>query len=168
MKKIIQFLGFLVSFITSWRIIFPVILIILGAITNIFKFLLKVILINLPLWIIVVILILAFYPIANFIKFLFNKRNVPYFSHNGLLWKKPLFSFMNPQAYCPINKCGREVLYIRTPPKPLQVAWTLSEINNIDNRYHYKYECPNHGKISGVPDEDLLTLQTKARLAMKR
>jgi len=44
---------------------------------------------------------------------------------------------MNPRAYCPIEKYGREVLSTSTPPKPFQVARTLSEINTIDNRYHY-------------------------------
>ena len=41
--------------------------------------------------------------------------------------------------------------------------------DNFDNMYknHYEYECPIHGQLMSVPDEDINSLREKARLAMK-
>jgi len=60
------------------------------------------------------------------------------------------------------------LLLLPTPPKSHQLMITLSDWNNIDDKYHYHYECPIHGQLTGVPDEEMILLQGKARLAMKK
>lgn len=167
MKWIKNLINLLVDLVTTWKVIYPIMLIIAGKLTNLFQFSTKIITTNLPLWILVLISILAFYPIGNLIKFLFSRWNISNEKLYGLRWKKPIFPLANPQAYCPYIDCGCRVFCKVAPPEPIQIIGGINHSNNIDSRYHYLYECPKHGPLSGVPDEDIVLLKKKAREALK-
>lgn len=168
MKRIKEFLDFLVSLVTTWKIIFPIIVIVLAAFLKIFKFATEIYTLSLPLWAFIVISILAFYPIANFIKFIFTRRKVPYTNLYGLLWKPPFFSFNYPKPICPKKDCRREVICKTIMPRQLQLLTNLSDWENADFSNHFIYECPIHGQLNGVPDEPINCLTEKAKLALKK
>jgi len=167
MKRIKEFLDFLISVITIWKIIFPIILILVAVIGNLFEIGTQIIQLKLPLWIIVTISFLSLYPIVDLFVHLLTRRKITKELY-GLLWKKPLLPFGYPQPYCPRENCGHKVLCRVVPPKPVHLMLSISDYNNIDLANHYYYECPIHDRLSGVPDEDIKVLQEKARLAMQK
>jgi hypothetical protein len=168
MKWIKKILDFIVSLVTTWRVIITILIIIGSALSNLFKFLTKISTINLPLWVFIVIAILAFYPIANLIKYLVSRRNVSYEQYSGLRWKKPILPFLNPQAYCPKSDCRCKVICNIKPPERIQLIGGFADPRKIDFENHYRYECPKHGPLSGIPDEDILILRNKAREVLKK
>ena len=168
MKWIKCLLKLLGDLVTTWKVIFLILPIIVTGLTNLFKFSTKIITINLPLWILVLVSILAFYPIGNLIKYLFNRRNVSYEKHFGLRWKKPIIPLVNPQPYCSHNDCKCKVFCIIEPPERIQIIGGMNDVRNLDSRDHYHYECPIHGSLSGIPDEDIEFLKKKAREALKK
>jgi hypothetical protein len=168
MKWIKNLINLLVDLVTTWKVIYPIMLIIAGKLTNLFQFSTRIITINLPLWILVLISILAFYPIGNLIKFLFSRRNISNEKLYGLRWKKPIFPLENPQAYCSHSDCECRVFCKITSPEPIQIIGGINHSNNIDTQYHYHYECPIHGRLSGIPNEDIDILKKKAREALKK
>ena len=168
MTWIKKILDFIVSLVTTWRMVFPILIIIGGALSKVFKYLTKISTIYLPLWVFIVIAILAFYPIANLIKYLFSRRNVSYEKYSGLMWKKPLLPFLNPQAYCPKSDCRCKVFCYIKPPERIQFIGGFADPSKLDLGTHYHYECPEHGPLSGIPDEDIVILRNKAREVLKK
>ncbi len=55
-------------------------------------------------------------------------------------------------------KCDLKVIWKVKPPKQLKLMKTSSDWNNIDIEYNFQYECPIHGRLNAVPDEDIIDL----------
>ena len=168
MKWIKKFINLMVDLVTTWKVIYPILMVIIGKLTNLFNFSAKIITIDLPLWILVILSILAFYPIGNLMKYLFSRRNISFEKHYGLRWKRPIFPLVNPQPYCSHSDCECKVFCTVTPPKPTQIIASFNDMKNLDSRYHYRYECPKHGILSDIPDEDIEWLRKKAREVLKK
>jgi len=168
MDKIRSVLEFIISLVTTWKIIFPLLLVVFAGIGNLFDLGKKTLHIDLPLWIVVIILLLAFYPIARILVYVVNRRKQPLTEHYGLLWKKPFLPFGYPQPYCPRENCGKKVLPRITNPKSFQLMKSASDWNNVDVSNHYWYECPIHGRLPSVPDEEAQILKKKVKLILKK
>lgn len=168
MKRIKDFLDFLITLVNAWKIVLPVLLVVLSAAFTVLKIGNKNISINLPIWVVVAIAVLALYPFAKLIEHLVNKKKSPNIKLYGLLWKPSFFSFRYPVPLCPHSNCERKVICRAIPPNPLKVVTSISEINNAKFEYRYIYECPIHGQINGVPNDEINLLQTKAKLAMTK
>ena len=168
MKRIKEFLDLLVSLVSAWKIILPILLLVVSVVITILKIGTKTIEISLPIWVILIIVLLAIYPFAKFVEYLRRRRNSAPVRLYGLLWKtRFLFSYF-PIPLCPHDSCGREVICKEVSPNQYQVITSLNELRNAKFEYRYIYECPIHGAVNGVPNEDLSLLQHKAKLAMKQ
>lgn len=88
MEKIKKVLDFIISLVTTWKLIFPIILVIIARIGNLFDLAKKIVQVSLPLWIVIIIFLLAIYPIANLLVYVI-KRNTQNLTEllYGLLWK---------------------------------------------------------------------------------
>jgi hypothetical protein len=168
MIKIKEIFDFIISLVTTWKLIFPIILIIFAAIGNLFNIGKRIIEIALPLWVLLIISLFAFFPIAKLIIYILKRKSKSYKKLYGLLWKKPFLFFQNPQPYCPLENCDHQVICRFKPPKIYQAITSISNINNIDYEGLYFYECPIHGQLNGIPNEDITVLQKKARMALKK
>ncbi|MGC9385033.1 MAG: hypothetical protein ACP5D6_10575 [Kosmotogaceae bacterium] len=168
MEKIIKVLDFIISLVTTWKLIFPIILVIIARIGNLFDLAKKIVQVSLPLWIVIIIFLLAIYPIANLLVYVIKRNTQKLTELYGLLWKKPLFPFGYPKPYCPREKCGKEVIYRIKPPKSIQLMSSRNDWENAETSIHHWYECPIHGRLPNVPDEELFILQKKAKLALKK
>ena len=168
MEKIKRVLDFIISLVTTWKLIFPIIVVIFARIGNLFNLGKKIVQISLPLWILIIIFLLAIYPIASLLFYVIKRNTQSLTELNGLLWKKPLFPFGFPQPYCPRENCGKKVIPRIKPPKSMQLMSSKLDWENLDQSPHYWYECPIHGRLPNVPDEDLFILQEKAKLILKK
>ncbi|MDP1624354.1 MAG: hypothetical protein Q8L64_01145 [bacterium] len=168
MKRIKEFLDFLITLVNAWKVVLPILLLCLSAVFAVLKIGNKNISINLPVWLVIAIATLALYPFAKLIEHLVNKKRSPNIKVNGLLWKPSLFSFRYPEPLCPHNDCERKVICRVIPPNPLRVVTSISEINNAKFEYRYVYECPIHGQINGVPNDEISLLQEKAKAAFTK
>ena len=117
MKLITDLLNLLISLVKTWEFLYHFVLISLAVLSSLFEFGTKTLQLKLPVWIILIISILAFYPIVNLIVYLLNQRKISYKKLDGLLWKKPLLPFVNPKPYCPRENCGCKVAYKVLAPK---------------------------------------------------
>lgn len=167
MKKLKEFFDLLVSFAKAWPIILSILLVILAAIVGFSEFARRSFVFSLPLWVVLLILALATYPIGKLIEFVVLRRQAPLKLLDGLLWKAPLFSFGSPTAICPRQGCGHEVICKEIPPPQIRVITGLNDLHQASFEYTYQYECPIHGHIGGVPNEPMGWLQRKAKLAFK-
>ena len=165
MKRIREILDTLITLVAAGKVIWPWLLIIASGVLAIWRFGNRKVL--LPIWLVVLASAIFIYVVAWFLLRLMGRRQHP-FRLYGLLWRQPLLPFRFPVPLCPREGCGREVICKQVPPPSLQLVRSLSEWKSLDLQPHYIYECPIHGEISGVPDEDIELLQRKAKLAMKR
>ena len=168
MKQIKELLDFLITLVNAWKVVLPILLLVLSAVIAVLKFGTQNITITLPAWIFLIFIALALYPFGKFVEYAIKRKESPQFKLYGLIWKAPFISFLYPKPLCPHDGCGREVVCKEIPPQPMQVVTSLADFNNIKYEYRYFYECPIHGKINGVPSEDISFLQHKAKLAMKK
>lgn len=168
MKRIKDFLDFIISLASAWKIVLPMFLFVLSAAVAVFKFGTQRFAINLPVWAILIIVILALYLFAKLIETFAKRKKVTYTKLYGLFWKPSLFSFQYPRPFCPHANCGKEIISKALPPNPVRLVTNITDINNMKFEYQYIYECPIHGRLNGVPSEDINILQEKAKLAMKK
>ncbi len=165
MKLIKNVLEFIITLIKAWKVVLPVLVFVVAEIVAIMKFSNQNIQFLLPVWATVIIFFLALYPICKFVEFIIGIRTKEKFPLNGLLWKPSPFSFRYPEPLCPKKDCGREVICKIIPPKPFALVQSVSDFENVNYQNQYIYECPIHGRISAVPNEDIRILQKKAKLA---
>jgi hypothetical protein len=160
-------LEFFILLVNAWKTFSPLILLVLSKIAAILKF--SNTTVPLPIWAILIIGVLALYPIARLLEYGLKRRSTSSVKLYGLLWKEPLLPWQYPVPLCPHNDCGREVVCREIPPPPIQLITNFSDLSNGSRfEYQYAYECPVHGKIDGVPNEDVRLLQHKVMLAIRR
>jgi hypothetical protein len=121
--------------------------------------------INLPLPVIIAVSALALYPVAKFVQWWF--RPLKPFGYSGLLWRPSHLSFGFPIPLCPHENCGCEVFCEGKPPPALQFIG-VGTSNRIVTEETFIYECPIHGRVGGIPNEDVAVLQRKAKLLQSR
>jgi len=169
MRRLREILEFLMSLVNAWKTLLPLIFLALSTIIAVLKFGNTIVTFSLPVWAILIVGVLALYPIAKLVEYGLKQGNIPPVKLYGLLWKAPFLPFRYPVPLCPHNDCRCEVICKRIPPPPIQHVTNLSDLNNRSRfESQYVYECPVHGKINGVPNEDISLLQHKARLAMRK
>jgi hypothetical protein len=168
MKRFKELLDFLITLVTAWKVVLPVLLIVGSAIWTVLKYGKILITVTLPIWVILVIGILAVYPLAKLIEYLLKHRRPSDFILNGLLWHAPLLPFRSPIALCPQKDCGCRVICKVIPPQHYRVVSTISEMNSLRFENRYVYECPIHGEIAGVPNEEPNLLREKAKSALRK
>jgi hypothetical protein len=168
MKRIKDFLDFLDTLFSAWKIILPIIVFGFSVILAVSKIGNQNISLNLPVWAIIAVAALALYPPAKLIEYLVRERKTPKIELYGLLWKPNSLSFLTPKPLCPHDDCGRSVICKIIPPNPFKVVSSISEINNTKFENRYIYECPIHGKISNVPNEEISLLQEKVKMAISK
>lgn len=165
LKELIELVLNLNKFIKY--IIVPLIGILIIFSKSAFSLISKNVIINLPIWLCIVIVSLAVYPILKIIELLIHKNTIKSIRLYGLLWKISHNPFKKIIPFCPIIECNTEVICKITPPQSVQRMNPRQQNLGVDFTDHYTYVCPNHGRINGVPDEDITLLSKKALLAFK-
>jgi hypothetical protein len=168
MKRIKDILDFIITLVTAWKVVLPVLLVVLSAIWAVLKYGRISITITLPVWVLLIIGVLAGYPLVKFVEYFFKHNRTSDIALYKLLWRAPLLPSRPPIALCPRKDCGRQVICKVIPPQPYRVVSTISEMNNTRFENRYVYECPVHGEIAGVPNEEPSLLREKAKLAMRK
>ena len=168
MKRIKIVLDFIISLVAVWKIVIPVLAVLISVVVLIGKSGLKIIAFSLPVWVVFILLILASYPIIKFIEHIIRHRKRQPIALYGLLWKPMFFNFRYPQPTCPHDNCECEVICKEIPPQSYQVVSSMMELKNARFEYRYVYECPIHGALPRVPNEDISLLQYKAKKVMKK
>ena len=157
MKVLKQLLELLHTLVKAW----PSLVLIVGWLISGALWIMKVgqttIDFTLPLSIVIVIVTLALYPITKFMQSLFQRHP---FDYSGLRWKPSLLGY--PRPICPIQGCGQRVFSKAVVPPPVQVV-RPNDWGRVQMTTSYQYECPTHGKLSGVPDWSLDELLRKAK-----
>jgi hypothetical protein len=144
MKRIKEFLDLLISLVSAWKVVFPILLLVISAIFGVLELGNRNISINLPAWAVIVLAVLALYPLAKLVEHTSKRKKSSNIKLYGLLWKPSLLSFRYPKPLCPYNDCGREVICTAIPPNPIRLVTSISELNNMKFEYKYIYECPIH------------------------
>ena len=116
----------------------------------------------LPWWVIVIIGILTFYPIAKFIQWLFTINNVQHpFEYGGLLWIEEDEKLIPICPKCQCEILCREDSYEKDIPRKGSLFHTTPE-----TQYFTICECPNHGKLE-LENKDLYSLKKGAESIYK-
>jgi len=170
MKRLKDILDFLITLVNAWKVVLPILVLVISALITVLKFGTKNITVTLPIWTWTVLILtaLALYPIGKLAEYSIRRRKTPDFKLYGLHWRVPFLFFRFPIPLCPHEGCGHQVICEEIPPQPFRVVTSPAEINSFRLEYKYVYECPIHGKINGVPSEDISLLQHKAKLALKK
>jgi hypothetical protein len=164
MKRLKEFLDFLITLRQAWPILVWALLLLLSLVLGLTNAANKTIQFSIPLPLLVAAIAFAIYPILKFIQWLASKPMKP-FENSGLLWKPSKLSFHYPKPLCPKEGCGCEIIVKVVPSVNIgHAAATNLPILTAHTKYSYTFECPIHGVISGVPDEDIEVLQHKARM----
>ena len=169
MKKITELLNLLVSIVKARWIFLSAFTAVISALIWLRDKLFLVIEIKIPVIAIISIFILALYPIAKLIEWIFFRNQIPLVEFRGLLWKPSRFRFRYPSPVCP--KCECKIIY-RIERKSMILAQSISDFNNAqDKMIKHVYECPNHGVLSvqNVPVDYLQELvRTKINSERKK
>jgi hypothetical protein len=165
LKSVLDFFGAVVK---AW----PILALILGAVVSLIIGLTKiaktVVPINIPLPLLILAGAFISYPFLKFIQWLVTRPMQP-FHYAGLLWKPSKLTFLHPKPLCPREGCGCEIRGILTTSADIVEKPKLSSpFIKVTAGNHYRYECPKHGVLSGVPDEPISYLQDKAHLVQNR
>lgn len=168
MKRFKNLLDYLVSLAAAWKVILPIIAILVTASVFIGKNSLKIVDFSLPVWVIFILVVMAFYPIVKIAENLIKRKQRRAVRYLNLLWKPALFNFQYPKPFCPYDGCELEVICKEIPPQSFQVVTSVTEAKNTRFEYQYTYECPIHGQLSNVPNEEIGLLQHKAKIVMKK
>lgn len=166
MKKFKELLDFLGSLTKAW----PAVVVIIGLIATTILALArfgstKVQVGSLPLFLILLLLVLAAYPILKLVQWLINRQFSKPFVYKGLVWKTSLFG---TKPCCP--KCFREVdCYQEASPQAI-ISRNPAEIQEYINRagkYNYSYKCRIHGVLPEVPNLSINDLANEAKDELK-
>ncbi len=117
-----------------------------------------------PLWLFGVI-ILATIGLVKLIQWLVRPHNP--FQYAGLLWWPHRLSLGYPTPTCPRDDCGCEVVcQVQYPPATQFIG--VGSNNQLITETTFMYECPAHGRLMNVPNEDVALLQKKAKMLQSR
>lgn len=166
-NKLRNLIDLVLKFFSFTKIIISLLGVILIYLTVAFKLISKNVNINLPIWVCVIIVILAIYPILKIIEFLITKNKLKKILLFGLMWEISYKPFKKIIPFCPINNCLTEVICIQKRPPTFQITNSRLPHLGIDEKIHFRYECPHHGIINGTPDEDIEILLLKVDVAFK-
>ena len=144
-RKITGFLDLIITFIKAWGKLLVVFLFVISILIWLRERLFLNVVINLPVFVFVLILSLAIYPVAKFVEWMFFRKQKPLIEFTGLLWKPSRFSFRNPTPLCP--KCKSRLL-ILTEYDSVHLVRSVQDIENLNRKLErHIYECPNHEKV---------------------
>jgi hypothetical protein len=165
MKRSKDFLDLLGSFVKAWPILVLILAILISLVlelTNIVKITIQL---SIPLPALITAIALILYPILKFIQWLVSKPSKS-FRYAGLLWEPSKLSFRYPTPICPRKNCGC-VIGCKAVSSISVETNTFPLIQTHDS-YRFIFECPIHGVISDVPNEDIAELQKKAKIAQSK
>ena len=168
MRRAKEFLEFLLTLARTWKLIVPGLVLTLSVAVLLARNAYRQINLSLPAPLVVAVAALATYPLAKAIEWGFSKRRPEPFSYAGLVWVPSRLTFRDPTPACPRANCGRPVICRVSPPPAFHLVASRSDFENVRTRPSFAYECPIHGALSGVPDEDLGLLAHQAKSSQRR
>lgn len=133
---------------------------ILSVLISLKEWLLLSIELQIPLTYIIVIGVLAAYPVLNLLRWLLFRSQKTPIEFRGLLWKPSRLRFRYPTPICP--HCEGTIIF-RVQRKSIHFAQSIRDFQNIQEDMNRNiYECPDHGVLL-VPNEDIEYLQRLAQ-----
>jgi hypothetical protein len=146
-------------------VVVGVLAVILSVVTGIASYLVGIasqnVQLNLPLFAVIAIAILAMSPVVKTVQAVFRPLNT--FEFGNLRWQPRRIWFLDPIRLWP--HCGRGLIYEVVPPSIQMIGVGGTDRFRIDNKFIY--ECAIHGPL-GVQQEPREVLAAKARLSQQR